>query len=502
MKAEIETNLKTARNYVSGKWIDPEHHSMLAVENPSTGEVFAQVPLSIETEANRAVDVAHEAFKSWSVVAASRRVQPLFKLAHLINENENRIARAIAEELGKSLPDSMAEVKRMHENCQAACGMPILQQGDKLIGAGGGIDGEVLHLPLGVFCMIAPFNFPGMVPFWFLPYALASGNTFVIKPSEQVPMTMQMVAELIDESGFPPGVFNLVNGDRVVGEAFMAHPKVVGVSIVGSSTTARHVASTCATNGKRFQALGGAKNHLVAMPDANIDAMIANMLTSCFGCAGQRCMASSVLVGVGEETYNLVTEKFVQAATEVRMGDPLDPQFANDPLVMGPVVSAKAKQRILDLIEQGVNEGANLLVDGRNLESPDRCSNGHFIAPTIFNEVTPNMTIHKTEIFGPVVCIMKADSIEEAIEIVNDHEYGNGASIYTQNGYHARKFKLEAQAGMIGINVGIPAPVAHLPFGGMKGSIFSDVKVQGKEVVNFYTEKKIITERYWDPSEI
>lgn len=492
------TNRKTAQNYVSGRWIDPEYESMLDVENPCTGETFARVPLSTAAEANRAIEAAHEAFKDWGQTAASRRAQPIFKLAELIGQNEDRIVRSIAEELGKSLPDSIAEVKRMRENCQAASGMPILQQGDKLVGAAAGIDGEVLKLPLGVFAMIAPFNFPGMVPFWFLPYALASGNTFVIKPSEQVPMTMQAMAELIDQCGLPEGVFNLVNGDKTVGEAFMAHPKVVGVSVVGSSTTARHVAATCAANGKRFQALGGAKNHLVAMPDANVDAMIANMLTSCFGCAGQRCMASSVLVGVGEEMYNLVTKKFIQAAREIVMGDVLDPNFANDPLVMGPVVSSKAKQRILDLIDKGISEGANLVVDGRAFTPPEGCEKGHFIAPTVFNGVTPEMTIHKIEIFGPVVCIMKADSLDEAIQMVNDHEFGNGASIYTQSGYHARKFKLEAQAGMIGINVGIPAPVAHLPFGGVKGSIFSDIKAQGKEVVNFYTEKKIITERYWE----
>jgi malonate-semialdehyde dehydrogenase (acetylating)/methylmalonate-semialdehyde dehydrogenase len=384
----------------------------------------------------------------------------------------------------------------MVENIEVACGMPILQQGDKVIGSSYDIDGEVLRLPLGVFGMIAPFNFPAMVPFWFAPYALATGNTYIVKPSEQVPMTMQAVTELIDQAGLPSGVFNIVNGDKTVSEALLDDPVVKGISFVGSTRVCRLVARKCAETNKRHQAMGSAKNHLVVMPDARINEAIRNMITSCYGCAGQRCMAASAIVCVGDEVNRIVTEQFVKASKEVVVADPLDPKVADLDVVMGPVISAKAKERILGLIEDGMKEGATLALDGRNIKVPG-AEAGHFIGPTVFTNVKPGMKIHATEIFGPVVVILKADSLDEAIEIINNHEYGNGASIYTQNGYYARRFKLETNAGMIGINIGIPAPVAYLPFGGMKSSQFADIKTQGKAVINFFTEDKIITERYW-----
>jgi malonate-semialdehyde dehydrogenase (acetylating) / methylmalonate-semialdehyde dehydrogenase len=402
--------------------------------------------------------------------------------------------------MGKSLPDARAEMKRVLENCEVSCGMPVLQQGDKLIGSSFDIDGEVLRLPLGIFAMIAPFNFPAMVPFWFLPYAIATGNTFIIKASKQVPLTMQLITEYIDQIGLPPGVYGLVNGDKVVADAFMDSPKIKGISIVGSTPTCKIVAEKCAKSNKRFQAMGGAKNHLVAMPDAKIDDVIRNMISSCYGCAGQRCMASSAIIAVGDETYKTICEKFVEASKQVITANPLDPKVADEQMVMGPVISAKAKKFILGMIETGIKEGATLALDGRDLVVPG-CENGHFIGPTVFTDVKPGMEIQKTEIFGPVVIIMKADTLDEAIKIINDHQYANGASIYTQNGYYARKFKLEAECGMIGINVGIPAPVAYLPFGGMKESQYADIKAQGKAVINFFTEDKIITERYWPETE-
>jgi malonate-semialdehyde dehydrogenase (acetylating)/methylmalonate-semialdehyde dehydrogenase len=488
--------VKTVKNYVDGEWVEPENSGYLDVENPSTGKIIGKTPLSTVAEVNRAIDAAAEAFKTWSQTPVARRVQPLYKLDELLRENEEKIARALVEEMGKSLPDARAEMKRIFENIEVACGMPVLQQGDKLIGASYDIDGEVIRLPLGVFAMIAPFNFPAMVPFWFLPYAIATGNAYVLKASEQVPLTMQLITECIDQIGLPEGVFNLVNGDRVVGQAFVENPLVKGVSLVGSTRTCRIVSEKCAQNAKRCQAMGSAKNHLVAMPDAKTDEMLRNMITSCYGCAGQRCMAASVIVAVGDDMYKTICEKFVEASKSVLVANPLDPEVADEPMVMGPVISAKSKQFILGMIETGIKEGATLALDGRDIVVPG-CENGHFIGPTVFTDVKPGMEIHNTEIFGPVVVVLKADCLDEAIRIINDHQYGNGASIYTQNGYYARKFKLETECGMIGINVGIPAPVAYLPFGGMKASQFADIKAQGKAIINFFTEDKIITERYW-----
>ncbi|MEA3477414.1 MAG: CoA-acylating methylmalonate-semialdehyde dehydrogenase [Bacteroidota bacterium] len=487
---------KVVKNYINGKWKEADYSALMEIENPSTGEVIGSVPMSTSSEAQLAIDVAYDTFKSWKDTPVARRVAPLYKLVELLRVNEEKISRILSEEMGKSLPDSRAELKRAFENIEVACGMPVLQQGDKLIGSSFGIDGEVLNLPVGVFAMIAPFNFPAMVPFWFLPYAIATGNTFIIKPSEQVPLTMQIITEYIDQIGLPAGVFNLVNGDKVVADAFMESAKVSGVSVVGSTTVSKQVAMKCVKSNKRFQAMGGAKNHLVAMPDAKVDEVIRNMISSCYGCAGQRCMASSAIVAVGNKMYKTICEKFIQASKEVIVANPLDRKVAAEPLVMGPVISGKSKDSILGMIETGVNEGATLALDGRGLVVKG-CEKGHFIGPTVFTDVKPGMEIHKTEIFGPVVVILKADTLDEAIGIINDHQYGNGASIYTQNGYWTRKFKLEAQAGMIGINIGIPAPVAYLPFGGIKDSQMSAIKAQGKAVIDFYTENKVITERYW-----
>ncbi len=349
---------RTVKNYVAGQWHEPADTGLLDVENPSTAEVIARTPLSTPAEADRAVEAAAEAFRQWRETPASHRVQPLLRLAALLRENEERLARGITEEMGKSLPDSRAEVKRAIENCEVACGMPVLQQGDKLVAASVGIDGEVLRLPLGVFGLAGPFNFPCMVPFWFFPYAVAAGNTLVVKPSERVPLTMQTVTELIAQSGLPPGVFNLVNGDRAVVDALLDNPQVKGFSLVGSSRTCRAVAEKCARNNKRCQAMGSAKNHLVVMPDARIEEVVRNMITSCYGCAGQRCMAASAVVAVGADTYRTICAEFVAASRQVTVADPLDPAVADEAMVMGPVISAKAKQFILGMIETGVKEGA------------------------------------------------------------------------------------------------------------------------------------------------
>jgi len=483
------------KNYINGTWVTPEGVDCLDVENPSTGGTIARVPLSGEADVEAAVCAAREAFPAWRDTPVSRRASYFYPLLDLLRENEERLVRTLVAEMGKSIPDAQAEMKRMTENIQVACGMPILQQGDKAVGSAAGIDGEVIRLPLGVFGLIAPFNFPAMVPFWFVPYALATGNTYIVKPSELVPCTMHVITELIDRIGLPPGVFNMIHGGQTAGQAMLGNPGIKGISFVGSSRVCRKVATRCAETNKRCQAMGSAKNHLVVMPDANMDEAVRNMITSCFGCAGQRCMAASAIVCVGEMVEKEVLARLVPAARDVVVADPLDPAVADQPVVVGPVISREAKERILGLIEDGLSEGATLALDGRDIAPPN--PGGHYIGPTVLTDVRPGMKVHRTEIFGPVIVVLKVDSLEEAIAVVNEHEYGNGASIYTRSGYYARRFKLETEAGMIGINVGIPAPVAYLPFGGMKSSQFADIKTQGKAAVNFFTEDKIVTERYW-----
>ena len=491
----VMTDVTLMKNYIGGKWVEAESSGHIDITNPSTGEVIAVSPLSTTAETNRAIAAAAEAFKTSRMTPASRRVAPLFKLAQLLRENEEKIARVLTRENGKSLTDSRAEMKRVFENVEVACGMPVMQQGDKLIGGSFDIDGEVIKLPLGVFGMIAPFNFPAMVPFWFIPYAIATGNTFVLKTSKQVPMTMQLITQYMEEAGVPDGVFNVVNGDSVVADALMSSPVVKGVSLVGSTAVCRIVAEKCAKTNKRFQAMGGAKNHLVVMPDAKVSDVIRNMTTSCYGCAGQRCMASSAIVAV-ESMYDEICKRFVEDSKQTLVANPLDPAHEDNPMLLGPVISAKAKESILKLIQDGVDEGATLALDGRDV-MVEGSEGGYYIGPTVFTDVKPGMKIHQTEIFGPVVVILKAKDLDDAISIVNGHEYGNGASIYTQNGYWARKFKLDVEAGMIGVNVGIPAPVAMLPFGGLKNSQWAQIKAQGKAIVEFYTEDKIVTERYF-----
>ena len=492
----MATTARRLRNYVNGEWYEPRGGDWQAVENPSTGAVTALVPLSTAPDVGAAVAAAKQAFPSWAATPVDKRVEPLFRLAALIRDDREQIARVLVEENGKSLPDARAEIDRTLENVETACGMPILQQGDKLVGAAPGIDGEVLRLPIGVFAVVPPFNFPAMVPFWFIPYAVATGNTVIVKPSERVPCTMQLLAQFLERCGVPKGVFNLVNGDKAVVQTLLEHPDVAGLSFVGRTETCRVIVEACARTNKRFQAMGGAKNHLVVMPDAKLDEAVRNMVTSGYGCAGQRCMASSAIICVGEKTCKDVTDRFVRASREVLVADPLDPKVADRPMVMGPVISARARDFILSMIETGVKEGATLALDGRGVVVPGR-DKGHFLGPTVLTDVKPGMAVHRTEIFGPVQVILKADTLDEAIRIINEHPYGNGASIYTQNGHYARRFKLEANAGMIGVNVGIPAPVAYLPFGGTKASQFSHVKAQGKSIVRFYTEEKIVTERYW-----
>jgi malonate-semialdehyde dehydrogenase (acetylating)/methylmalonate-semialdehyde dehydrogenase len=482
---------------VNGAWVEPENRGFLPVENPSTGEILAQVPLSTVAEADRAVQAAQAAFPAWRDTPVTQRTVHLYELLHVLRGAEERIARVLTAEMGKSLPDSRAELKRVFQNIEVACSAPMLQQGDKLIDCAAGIDGEVLRVPRGVFAAITPFNFPAMAPFWFIPYAIATGNTFVLKPSELVPLTAELLCDYIAGAGLPPGVFNLVNGDKAAATALIEHPGVAGVSFVGRSSTCVQVARRCAALNKRFQAMGGAKNHLVVMPDyAHLDNLIRNMSTSCYGCAGQRCMASSVIVAIGDAMYRKVVDRFIEDSRKFIVANPLAPDMADESMLMGPVISAQALRFIHEMIETGLREGATLALDGRTVSIPG-CERGHFIGPTVFTDVTPEMTIYKTELFAPVVCVMKIDTLDGALRLIRDHRYGNAASIYTQNGHFARRFKLEAACGMIGINVGIPAPVPFLPFGGVKDSMLCDTKMQGTSAIEFYTERKVIVERYW-----
>lgn len=491
-------SLTKLKNYVNGKWVEPESTNYIDVENPSTGEALAKLPLSTAKEANRAIQAAKNAYPQWSKTPVAKRAEYMYSFLHLMRENEEKISRVLASEMGKSLPDARAEMKRVFQNIEAACCVPMLQQGDKMVGCAGAIDGEVLKLPMGVFAAITPFNFPGMAPFWFIPYAIATGNTFIAKPSELVPLTMELVTEFIDQIKLPPGVFNLVNGDKEVASALIDNPDVDGVSFVGKTSTCKVIAEKCARLNKRYQAMGSAKNHLVVMPDyAHMDELIRNMSTSCYGCAGQRCMASSAIVAIGDDMYKNVCDRFVEDSKKFIVANPLDPEVADEPMLMGPVITAESKEFILDIIETGIKEGATLALDGRGITIKG-CEKGHFIGPTVFTDVKPGMEIHKTEIFGPVVVILKADSLDHAIEIINNHQYSNAASIYTQNGYYARKFKLEAKCGMIGVNVGIPAPVPFLPFGGINNSMICDIKMQGKSAISFFTQDKVIIERYWE----
>ena len=490
-------SVRIVENYINGHWAEAESNGFLDVENPATGELLAKVPLSTIAEGNRAVAAARAAFPKWSHTPVTRRAEYMYALLGLLRSHEEQLSHLLTREMGKSLPDSRAEIKRVLQNIESACGVPILQQGDIMIGCAPGIDGEVINLPIGVFAAITPFNFPVMAPFWFIPYAIATGNTFIIKPSELVPLTMELITEFIDQTGLPPGVFNLVNGDKVAASAFVDNADVDGISFVGKSSICKVIAQQCAAANKRYQAMGSAKNHLVVMPDyAHMDELIRNMSTSCYGCAGQRCMASSAIVAIGDQMYDKVCARFVEDSREFIVANPLDPQVAEKSMLMGPVITAESKHFILGMIETGVKEGATLALDGRDI-SICGCEDGHFIGPTVFTDVKPGMEIHTTEIFGPVVVILKADTLDEAIRIINDHQYANAASIYTQNGYYARKFKLDVACGMIGINVGIPAPVPFLPFGGMDNSMICDIKMQGTSAIRFFTENKVVVERYW-----
>jgi malonate-semialdehyde dehydrogenase (acetylating)/methylmalonate-semialdehyde dehydrogenase len=476
-------------NYINGEWVKPEVKEYFDVINPATGKVISKTPLSTKADVDAAAKAASDAFQSWRRVPVNDRVQYLFKLRNLMRENHDEIAKLITDECGKTFEEAKAEMVRAFENIEVACGMPMMMKGDFVEDIATGIDEIMIRQPVGVCVTIAPFNFPGMIPFWYLPYALAAGNTYIIKPSEKVPTTMQFIMKLIEQVGFPKGVVNLVNGAKDAVDGILEHPAIRAITFVGSTKIAKYIYATAAAHGKRVQAQGGAKNPVIVLPDADMDMATQIVADSAFGCAGQRCLAVSFAVTV-DSARNVFTEAICDAASTRVVGYGLD-----SGVQMGPVINTASKARVEQLIGLGVEEGAGILVDGRGT-SIKGYEGGHFIRPTILADVPRESEIAKTEIFGPVLSLMHVDTIEAAIELVNSGQYGNQASLFTSSGSAARKFRSETEAGNIGINIGVAAPMAFFPFSGWKDSFFGDMHGQGMDAVEFFTQKKVVIERW------
>jgi len=482
------------RNYIDGEWVDDRGAEYVPLYNPSTGEVIGEVPLSSPGTSRAAVNSASRAYESWWRMPTGQRVSYLFNLRKAMEERLEELAFSIAIDQAKHISEARGEVLRVIQIIEAACNIPTLIQGETLEGVAGNITGRIVRQPLGVFAGVAPFNFPALVFGWFVPFAIGVGNTFVFKPSPQSPLFMQKIGDILTQIGLPKGVVNIVNGDHRVPEVWYDHPKIAGVCSVGSSATAKKIAESCGRNGKRAMLLGGAKNYLVVMEDAQMDIFVDNYLNSCYGSAGQRCLAGSIVAAV-PEIYDEVVARVVEASKGVVVGDALDPK-----VYMGPVISAEAQTRIEQFIEVGVKEGAKLVLDGRNPKVPEKNKNGYFVGPTIFTEVSPEMTIANEEIFGPVVSVVRIRDIDEVLQLIRKQRVGNGACIFTQNLYYTEKFISEADVGMVGVNVGICAPHPYLPFGGIKDSLIGTNKVQGKDGIDFFTQNKIATIRFAPPT--
>jgi len=489
MSSAATTQVPELENYVNGAWRRPTTTEYANVTNPATAELLARVPLSNAADVDAAVQAGVEAFPAWRRTPPGERVQYLFKLKNLLEDHIDELSRLITLENGKTFAESKAELRRGIENVEVACGIPMTMQGYNLEDVTPGVDETLIRQPLGVVAAITPFNFPAMIQFWFLPYAIACGNTIVLKPSERVPLTMHRALELIEKTGLPKGVVNLVNGGRTVVDALCDHPQVRAISFVGSTPVAKHVYMRSAASGKRMQCQGGAKNHVVVLPDADMDLAKQIISDSAFGCAGQRCLAVSVAVTIGE-AQKTFRDAIAQAASSIRVGNGLDKGVQ-----MGPVITRDSKQRIESLIGTGINEGAKAIVDGRNTKISG-CEAGNFVAPTILDGLPSSSQLAHTEIFGPVLSLIHASSVDEAMEFIRRSPYGNQASLFTTSGAAARKFRYEAPAGNIGINIGVAAPMAYFPFSGWKDSFFGILHGQGRDAVEFYTESKIVIERW------
>jgi malonate-semialdehyde dehydrogenase (acetylating) / methylmalonate-semialdehyde dehydrogenase len=474
------------RNYVGGAWLAPTATDCVPVTNPATGDVLAQTPLSSSTDVDTAVRAAAAAFPAWRRTPPGERIQYLFALKALLDANIDELARIITTENGKTLGEAKAEIRRGIENVEVACGIPTLMQGYNLEDVTPGVDEMLIRQPLGVVAAITPFNFPIMIPFWFLPYAIACGNTLVIKPSERVPLSMRCAIDLIARTNLPSGVVNLVNGGREAVEALIDHPDVRAISFVGSTPVAKAIYARAAERGKRSQCQGGAKNHVIVLPDADMDLATQIIADSAFGCAGQRCLAVSVAITVGD-AQRTFRDRITEAASHIRVGNGLDAGVQ-----MGPVISQVSHDRIGDLVATGVADGAKPLLDGRQ----QRYERGTFFAPTVLDGLPSTSAVADTEIFGPVLSLVHADSIDDALDMLRHSVYGNQASLFTTSGAAARRFRYEAPAGNIGINIGVAAPMAYFPFSGWKDSFFGILHGQGRDAVEFYTESKVVIERW------
>jgi len=476
-------------NYIQGRWTESNATDWLDVTNPATGEPIAKVPLSDAAEVAAAVEAAAAAYPEWRRTPPEDRIQPLFKLKQLLEDHIDEVGRIITQENGKTFAEAKAELRRTIENVEVACGIPMMMQGYNLEDVARGIDEIMIRQPLGVVAAITPFNFPGMVPFWFLPYAIACGNTFVLKPSERVPLTMRFVFELIEQTGLPKGVVSLVNGGKAVVDALLDHPKVRAISFVGSTPVAKYVYARAGANGKRAQSQGGAKNHVIVLPDADMQMATQIISDSAFGCAGQRCLAVSVAVTVGE-AQKIFRDSIADAASKLRVGNGLD-----EGVQMGPVITPQSKARVESLIGVGEKQGAKVLLDGRNSRIP-KYEAGNFVKPTILDDLPAASDLADTEIFGPVLSLIHASDMDEALTFLERNPYGNQASLFTSSGSAARRFRYEAPAGNIGINIGVAAPMAYFPFSGWKDSFFGVLHGQGRDAIEFYTEKKVVIERW------
>jgi malonate-semialdehyde dehydrogenase (acetylating)/methylmalonate-semialdehyde dehydrogenase len=483
-------DVETLSNFIGGRWVASRGTAFVGVHNPARGEVIARTPLSLAADVDEAVRAAERAFPEWSETPAVVRARALFRLRPLLEDRFEELARIVTTEHGKTLDEARGSVRRGIECVEVACGAPSLMMGHGLENIAKGIDCHVVRQPIGVAAAIAPFNFPAMVPLWFLPFAVATGNTFVLKPSEQVPLSQRFIFELLEQCDLPPGVVNLVNGGREVVDAICEHPGIRAVSFVGSTPVARHVYRAATATGKRVQALGGAKNFVVVMPDADLDHAMSVITESFYGCAGERCLAGSVLVPVGP-AYEETRERLIESARALRVGDGLEPG-----VTMGPVISAAHRQRVLGYLEKGVSEGAELVLDGRTVAIDGR-PDGYFVGPSVFDKVDPAMAVGREEIFGPVASITAARTLEEAIAVMKAHPNANATSIFTSSGKAAREFSHHATASMVGVNIGVAAPMAYFPFGGARDSFFGDLKVHGRDAFEFYTDKKVTISRWF-----
>jgi malonate-semialdehyde dehydrogenase (acetylating)/methylmalonate-semialdehyde dehydrogenase len=477
------------RNYIGGEWRHCSGEPGVNVLNPATGERLALSPAGAPEDVAAAVQAAAAAFPAWRAIPAGDRIQYLFKLKRLLDEHFDEIARLTTLENGKTLAESRGELRRGIENVEVACGIPVLMQGYNLEDIAPGIDEIMFRQPLGVVAAITPFNFPSMIPFWFLPYAIACGNTFVLKPSERVPLSMIRCFELLEQTGLPRGVVNLVNGGKPAVDALLDHPAVAAVSFVGSSAVARYIYAKASANGKRVQCQGGAKNHVVVLPDADRETAARIISDSAFGCAGQRCLAVSVAVTVGE-SHDWFRDSITELAGSLKVGP-----GSEAGVQMGPVITEASQHRIEGLIAAAAQEGATLPLDGRGIRIKD-CDRGTFVGPTVLDGVAPESALADTEIFGPVLSLVHATDVDQAMALVSRSSYGNASSIFTASGAAARKFRNATPTGNVGVNIGVAAPMAYFPFSGWKGSFFGTVHAQGRDAVEFYTDKKVVIERW------